>query len=71
MHLPTTKYGAGLDVFAIEPTGPRNPLFALDNVVSTPHIAGKTSESYPRRLSFAFENMLAVWKGKPPKSEIT
>ena len=64
-------WGAGLDVFTIEPSGPRNPLFALDNVVSTPHIAGKTSESYPRRLSFAFENMLAVWNGKPPKSEIT
>tara|TARA_B100001013_G_C24596121_1_gene436812 strand:- start:202 stop:1167 length:966 start_codon:yes stop_codon:yes gene_type:complete len=64
-------WGAGLDVFSIEPTRATNPLFALDNVVSTPHIAGKTSESYPRRLSFAFENMLAVWNGKTPKSEIT
>jgi D-3-phosphoglycerate dehydrogenase / 2-oxoglutarate reductase len=32
--------GAGLDVFEQEPTDPNNPLFKMDNVVMSPHIAG-------------------------------
>jgi phosphoglycerate dehydrogenase-like enzyme len=32
--------GAGLDVFEQEPTAANNPLFKMDNVVLSPHIAG-------------------------------
>jgi len=37
--------GAGLDVFEIEPTAPDNPLFAMDNVMVTPHSAGSSDRS--------------------------
>ena len=61
-------WGAGLDVFEQEPVDPNNPLLNLDNVVAAPHIAGKSYESYPRRVRFAFENMLRVWNGGTPES---
>ena len=63
--------GAGLDVFEEEPVDPNNPLLTMDNVVVAPHVAGKSSESYPRRVSFAFENMQRVWDGEPPQSVVT
>jgi phosphoglycerate dehydrogenase-like enzyme len=56
-------WGAGLDVFEQEPVNPSNPILDLENVVVAPHIAGKSYESYPRRVRFAFENMVNVWQG--------
>ena len=61
-------WGAGLDVFEHEPVDPKNPLLKRDNVVVAPHIAGKSYESYPRRVRFAFENMKKVWAGGTPDS---
>jgi len=37
--------GAALDVFAAEPVGAGNPLFASEAVLATPHIAGSTEEA--------------------------
>ncbi|MGH2461382.1 MAG: hydroxyacid dehydrogenase, partial [Chloroflexota bacterium] len=36
--------GAGLDVFVEEPTPAAHPLFGLENVVVTPHVAGSSQE---------------------------
>ena len=64
-------WGAGLDVFEQEPVDPDNPLLKMDNVVVAPHIAGKSYESYPRRVEFAFNNMDRVWQGGAPESVVT
>ena len=63
-------YGAGLDVFEMEPINTNNPLLRLDNVLLSPHVAGKSTESFPRRLRFAFENAERVWNGDKPKSVV-
>ena len=64
-------WGAGLDVFEIEPVEADNPLLNMDNVVVAPHVAGKSWESYPRRVDFAFSNMQRVWSGEAPESVVT
>ena len=62
--------GAGLDVFEEEPINRDNPLLSLDNVVLTPHAAGSTKESWPRRAIFAFENIKRVFNRKEALSLI-
>jgi glyoxylate reductase/D-3-phosphoglycerate dehydrogenase len=58
--------GAGLDVFEQEPPPADNPLFHLDNVILTAHMAGPTQESNIARLRNAFDNVQRVARGEPP-----
>lgn len=59
--------GVGLDVLSQEPPPPEHPLLALDNIVITPHTAGPTWESWPRRFSNAYANIVRVSQGEPPR----
>jgi phosphoglycerate dehydrogenase-like enzyme len=58
--------GAGLDVFAEEPPPADHPLFRLDTVVLTAHLAGPTWESNTARLRNAFDNVQRVARGERP-----
>jgi phosphoglycerate dehydrogenase-like enzyme len=58
--------GAGIDVFEQEPPPADNPLFALDNVVLTPHFAGPTWDNQQARFRNAFDNVQRVARGETP-----
>lgn len=55
--------GAGLDVFEIEPLPPEHPLWRMDNVIMTPHIAGTTPRIAERHLATLLENVRRFVKG--------
>jgi glyoxylate/hydroxypyruvate reductase A len=55
--------GAILDVFATEPLPPHHPLWRMDNVVITPHIAGPST---PEEIAPVFNDNLARYlAGRP------
>jgi D-3-phosphoglycerate dehydrogenase len=59
--------GAALDVFDPEPPQADNPLFALDNVVLTPHLASFTDEGRQRMGLMVAEDVLRVLRGEAPR----
>ena len=60
--------GAGLDVFEVEPAGGDNPLFAMDNVIVTPHSAGLSSESFRNAARQVGQETARILRGSLPMS---
>lgn len=58
--------GAGLDVWEEEPPRADNPLFNLDNVICTGHVAGVTEESRRNISTQVASEILRVLRGEKP-----
>lgn len=57
--------GAGLDVFETEPLPKDSPLWNMDNVIITPHVAGDTPHYDERALAIFLENLRRYHKKEP------
>jgi len=57
--------GAGLDVFEHEPLPEDSPLWDLDNVILTPHVAGLTPHYFERAAALFAENVDRFLSGQP------
>lgn len=59
--------GAGIDVFAIEPITPDNPLIGLDRVIVTPHVGAISADNFVPTVTRMMANLKAVEDGTAPK----
>ncbi len=57
--------GAGLDVFEQEPLPPDSPLWGMEDVILTPHIAGSTPRYHARAADLFAENLRRYLAGDP------
>lgn len=62
---------AGLDCHSAEPMPKEHPLFAMDNVVLTPHVAGSTLQSSTRTGNTAVDNLFKILDGQPVDRRMT
>jgi phosphoglycerate dehydrogenase-like enzyme len=60
-----TLAGAGLDVFEEEPLPEESPLWDLENVILTPHVAGVTPRYYERAAALFADNLERFLAGRP------
>jgi len=58
--------GAALDVFEAEPPPPGSPLYTLDNLILTPHVAGLTVEAARALALSAASQILQALRGERP-----
>ena len=62
--------GAGLDVFATEPLPDDSPLWSMENVIVTPHMAGYTWDYADELCEVFVANLAAYHAGEPPPNAI-
>jgi phosphoglycerate dehydrogenase-like enzyme len=60
--------GAGLDVMPTEPWPADSPLWRMDNVLITPHIAGNSPQRADRNMHVFLENFRRYLAGEPLQS---
>ena len=62
--------GAGLDVFSTEPAPSDSPLFRMDNVVLSPHVAGFSQEAVIKSRIWLAEAARDALTGQTPRNLI-
>jgi len=62
--------GYGADVLDEEPPPPDHPLLHLPNVVITPHVGSRTSESVQRQANMSVQNLINIAAGEAPLAQV-
>lgn len=65
-----TIAGAGLDVYEIEPLPGDHPLWGMDNVIMTPHVAAASPHVPQRRIDVVAENLRRWVNGEPLRNVV-
>ena len=60
--------GAAIDVFEVEPPETSNPLFELDNIVVTPHVASFTDLGVEKMGQGVVDQLEAIFRGERPQN---
>jgi phosphoglycerate dehydrogenase-like enzyme len=63
--------GAGLDVFETEPLPADHPLWAFENVILTPHVAGTAAVVAERHLEVLLDNVRRFAHGEPLRNVVS
>ena len=62
--------GAGLDVFEVEPLPPDHPLWRMENVIITPHVAGYAPRIPQRHLEVVLDNVGRFVRQEPLRNVV-
>src|SRR5262249_16045603 len=62
--------GAALDVYETEPLPADHPLWQLENVIVTPHVAGYSPRIAERHLALLLENIRRFQIGEPLRNVV-
>lgn len=62
--------GAALDVFEQEPLPPEHPLWAMENVIITPHVAAASVHIAERHLTTLLDNIARFRDGRPLRNQV-
>ena len=63
--------GAALDVYETEPLPAEHPLWQMDNVILTPHVAGFSPRIAERHLGVVLDNVQRFVAGRPLRNVVT
>jgi phosphoglycerate dehydrogenase-like enzyme len=62
--------GAALDVFEVEPLPASHPLWRMENVILTPHVAGYSPQIAERHLAVLLDNVKRFSRGEPLRNVV-
>lgn len=62
--------GAALDVYEIEPLPPEHPLWQMENVILTPHVAADNPHVPQRRMDTLTDNLRRYLNGEPVRNVV-
>lgn len=69
--LRENRFTALLDVYESEPPKEDNPLYALDNAIIFPHMAGPTYDRREKITMALIDDMMRYFDGKEPQNVVT